>query len=333
MDLNCLLFICSFIRLSGETNYTSIRTVYLQIHMPYSAQDITTVRQISVRRGQSVIIPCLYNQKYAFSCKYLSTGYYWLLSDYVEFPDQRFHHKTVFISDDTSRHSFTVRMDNVQESGYYWCAIHIPSAFDKRARLLVNSQNVTGSENGSVTISCYHQGVQYGVKWCKFGGQCITGASGRLDGASVEIRYGLRNTTVSMSRLKKEHTGWYCCSTEELQMPVHITVHQKKSRESPDTAESDQISSLYSIKCWVVSIQLWVKYGLTQLLGKKIKFKHLIKKLNNWVSQYLTQSWVETTQNFIECWFADKCNKILIFLLCILFGCFYLFLHFIFIYL
>ncbi|XP_016430087.1 uncharacterized protein LOC107757185 [Sinocyclocheilus rhinocerous] len=145
-------------------------------------------------------------------------------------------------------------MDNVQESGYYWCAIHIPSAFDKRARfflnvtaesprLLVNSQNVTGSENGSVTISCYHQGVQYGVKWCKFGGQCITGASGRLDGASVEIRYGLRNTTVSMSRLKKEHTGWYCCSTEELQMPVHITVHQKKSRESPDTAESDQISA------------------------------------------------------------------------------------------
>ncbi|XP_016348353.1 uncharacterized protein LOC107693461 [Sinocyclocheilus anshuiensis] len=193
MDLNRLLFICSFIRLSG-------------------AQDITTVRQISVRRGQSVIIPCLYNQKYAFSCKYLSAGYYWLLSDYVEFPDQRFHHKTVFISDDASRHSFTVRMDNVQESGYYWCAIHIPSAFDERARfflnvtaespgLLVNSQNVTGSENGSVTISCYHQGGQYGVKWCKFGGQCITG------------------------------------------MPVHITVDQKKSRESPVTAESDQISA------------------------------------------------------------------------------------------
>ncbi len=47
---------------------------------------------------------------------------------------QRCHHRTVFISDDTPRHSFTVRMDNVQESGYYWCAIHIPSAFDIRAR-------------------------------------------------------------------------------------------------------------------------------------------------------------------------------------------------------
>ncbi len=114
-------------------------------------------------------------------------------------------------------------------------SIHSPAS----PRLLVNSQNVTGSEDGSVTITCYHQG-QSGVKWCKFGGQCITGASGTLDGASVEIRYGLRNMTVSMSRLKKRNTGWYWCSTEDLQMPVHITVHQKKS---PVTAESDQISS------------------------------------------------------------------------------------------
>ncbi|XP_058621614.1 polymeric immunoglobulin receptor isoform X2 [Onychostoma macrolepis] len=233
MDLYCLLFICSFIRLSG-------------------AQDITTVRQISVRRGQSVIIPCLYNQKYAFSCKYMSAGYFWLLSDYVALPDQRYHHKTAFISDDTSHHCFTVHMDNVQESGYYWCAIHIPAAFDKRAwfflnvaaespKLLVNSQNVTGSENGSVTITCYHQ-EHSSVKWCKFGGQCITGASGTLDGASVEIRYGLRNMTVSMSRLKKENMGWYWCSAEDLQMPVHITVDQKKSHKSPVTAESGQIS-------------------------------------------------------------------------------------------
>uniref|UniRef100_A0A671S103 Ig-like domain-containing protein n=1 Tax=Sinocyclocheilus anshuiensis TaxID=1608454 RepID=A0A671S103_9TELE len=210
------------------------------VRVVQSSEDITMVRQVSVRRGQSVIIPCLYHQKYAFSCKYLSV---WLSSDYVELSDQSCHCKSVLISDDTKGHIFTVRMDNVQESGYYWCAIHIPSAFDKRAGLHVNSQHVTGSENGSVTISCYHQGGQYGVKWCKFGGQCITGASGRLDGASVEIRYGLRNTTVSMSRLKKEHTGWYWCSTEELQMPVHITVDQKKSRKSPDTAESDQISA------------------------------------------------------------------------------------------
>lgn len=108
------------------------------------AQDVTTVRQISVQRGQSVVIPCLYNQKYTSSYKYLSAGYVWLLSDYVDFSDQRCHHKTVFVSDDTEGHIFTVRMDDVQESGYYWCAIHIPSAFDKRAGFFLD---VTAGEN------------------------------------------------------------------------------------------------------------------------------------------------------------------------------------------
>ncbi|KAK2869706.1 hypothetical protein Q8A67_024098 [Cirrhinus molitorella] len=233
MDLKCLLFIFSFIRLSG-------------------AQDITTVGQMSVQRGQSVIIPCLYHQKYTFSHKYLRAGYFWLLSDYVESSDQRCHGKSVLISDDTSRHIFTVRMDDVQKSGYYWCAIQVPSAFDKRAtfflnvtadspRLHVNSQSVSGSEYGSVTIVCYHQG-QSDVKWCKFGGQCITGASGLLDGASVDIRYGLRNMTVRMSRLTKENMGWYWCSSEDLQMPVYITVDENKSFESPVMAESVQVS-------------------------------------------------------------------------------------------
>ncbi|KAI2649334.1 CMRF35-like molecule 5 [Labeo rohita] len=206
MDLNGLLFIFSFIRLSG-------------------AQDVTTIKQICVQRGQSVIIPCLYHQKYAFSCKYLSAGYFWLLSDYVDFSDQRCRRKTALISDDTSRHIFTVHMDDVQESGYYWCAI----------------QNVMGSENGSVTITCYHQGQSI-VKWCKFGGQCFTGASGTLDGASVEIRYGPRNTTVRMSGLKMENAGWYCCSTEDLQMPVHIAVDENESNMSPVMAKSVQIS-------------------------------------------------------------------------------------------
>ncbi|RXN04276.1 polymeric immunoglobulin receptor-like protein [Labeo rohita] len=191
-------------------------------------------------------------QKYAFSCKYLSAGYFWLLSDYVDFSDQRCRRKTALISDDTSRHIFTVHMDDVQESGYYWCAIQVPSAFDKRAGfflnvtadspgLHVNSQNVMGSENGSVTITCYHQGQSI-VKWCKFGGQCFTGASGTLDGASVEIRYGPRNTTVRMSGLKMENAGWYCCSTEDLQMPVHIAVDENESNMSPVMAKSVQIS-------------------------------------------------------------------------------------------
>ncbi|KAL0157097.1 hypothetical protein M9458_048343, partial [Cirrhinus mrigala] len=94
------------------------------------------------------------------------------------------------------------------------------------------SQNVMGSENGHLTVTCYHEG-QSVVKWCKFGGQCITGAFGT---------HGLRNTTVRMSGLKEENTGWYCCSTEDLQMPVHITVDENEINMSPVMAKSVQIS-------------------------------------------------------------------------------------------
>jgi len=32
---------------------------------------------------------------------------------------------------------------------------------------------------------------------------------------------------------------------------------------------------LHSKKCWVVSTQIWVKYGQTQMFGLKISFKKL----------------------------------------------------------
>ncbi|XP_067234067.1 polymeric immunoglobulin receptor [Chanodichthys erythropterus] len=230
MDLDCLLLLCIFMNLSG-------------------AQDVTTVRKISVQKGQSVIIPCLYEQKYAFSYKYLSAGGIWFLSNDIKSFDQRYHHKKVSISDDSSRNIYTVRFDDVQESAQYWCAVHIPSGFDKHAgffldvtaglpSLYVNRQNVSGSENGSVTVTCYHHG-QSDVKWCKFADRCVTGMFGTLDGASVEIRSDQKHMTVTMSGLKKENTGWYSCSTNDQQMPVHITVHHTQALV---TAEMDRIT-------------------------------------------------------------------------------------------
>lgn len=103
---------------------------------------------------------------------------------------------------------------------------------------------LAGFEAGSVTISChYHSPRKTDIKWCKLAGKCVLEPGGYLDGASVGIRNRNGVVTVSMNLLKKENTGWYWCSTEDLQMPVHITVDQKKSDQSPVTAESDQISS------------------------------------------------------------------------------------------
>lgn len=94
--------------------------------------------------------------------------------------------------------------------------------------LYVTNQNLTGFENDRVTVNCHHH-VKHNVEWCKFGGHCMSRTSETKDGAFVEIRYSRAVMTVTMNKLKMENTGWYSCSSKDLQMPVFITVQQKMS--------------------------------------------------------------------------------------------------------
>ncbi|XP_077081124.1 uncharacterized protein LOC143733325 [Siphateles boraxobius] len=214
MGRDCLLFIFILIKLSG-------------------AQDVTTVRKISVESGQSIIIPCLYKQKYGISHK--DSG---LWSDHVKSSDQ----KSLLIS----RKILTVHMEDVRESAQFSCPALIPSGSDQRenfslevtpgpSRLYVKRQSESASESGSVTVSCFHH-RDTAVQWCRFAGRCVTGkreSLETLDGASVEIRHDQEHVmTVMMSKLKMKNTGWYLCSTHTLQMPVHITVHNH-TEENP----------------------------------------------------------------------------------------------------
>ncbi|XP_051538281.1 uncharacterized protein si:ch1073-59l16.1 [Myxocyprinus asiaticus] len=234
MDLCSLLFIFLLMKLSGT-------------------QDVTTVRKISVQRGKSITIPCLYRQEYTYSYKYLGAGYSWHFSNYIETSDHRYNHKTVFISDDTSHNVFTVHMNNIQESGHYWCAVDIPYGWDKRVgfflevtegppRLQLDNQRLTISENGSVTIRFSHHGFTQGnIKWCKLGEHCMEEKYGTLNGASVSIRNDQEYIIVTMSNLKKESTGWYSCSVGDLQMPVHITLEQKNTLSTLSTTTPHMI--------------------------------------------------------------------------------------------
>ncbi|XP_065150906.1 uncharacterized protein [Paramisgurnus dabryanus] len=200
-------------------------------------QDVTTVNKISVQKGQSILIPFLYKQDDAFFNNFLSAECHRFLNGYTKLSPPN-NPKIVFLSDDKTHQIFTIRMDNVQESGDYMCAVRAPSGFEKQvrfvlevtmgpSRLHVSNQNLIGSENNKINVTCYHH-VQANVKWCKFGGQCLP-TYGTLDGASVRIRYYQTNMTVTMNKLKLENTGWYWCSSGDLQMPVHITVKQKRS--------------------------------------------------------------------------------------------------------
>ncbi|KAI7792879.1 hypothetical protein IRJ41_019266 [Triplophysa rosa] len=220
MDPCCLLFVLLLIKLSGTHD----------------------VIKIPVQRGQSILIPCLYKREYVYSNDFLSALCYRVLSHHSKLSYQRYNPQKVFFSDDKTHKICSV--DNVQESGDYWCGVLPPGSPNKQTTfvlevatgpsgLYVSSQYLTGFENDSVTVTCYHHGKHY-VKWCKFGGHCMSGTSGTLDGASVEIRYSQAFMTVTMNKLKMENTGWYSCSSKDLQIPVYITVKQKMSLTSTE---------------------------------------------------------------------------------------------------
>ena len=101
--------------------------------------------------------------------------------------------------------------------------------------LYVEQQEVTGVEGGSVTVCCYYSNSG-DMKWCRMGGDCVSGFSGTLNGTSVTLtRTSDANNrkvlTVTMSGLKMDNTDWYCCRVGELEMPVHITVSQQTATQ------------------------------------------------------------------------------------------------------
>ncbi|XP_036843369.1 polymeric immunoglobulin receptor-like isoform X1 [Oncorhynchus mykiss] len=101
--------------------------------------------------------------------------------------------------------------------------------------LYVEQQEVTGVEGGSVTVCCYYSNSG-DMKWCRMGGDCVSGNSGTLHGTSVTLNQtsdanNRTVLTVTMSGLKMENTDWYWCRVGEIEMPVHITVSQQTATQ------------------------------------------------------------------------------------------------------
>uniref|UniRef100_A0A4W5RJK0 Immunoglobulin domain-containing protein n=1 Tax=Hucho hucho TaxID=62062 RepID=A0A4W5RJK0_9TELE len=99
----------------------------------------------------------------------------------------------------------------------------------------VLSNEVTGVEGGSVTVRCYYSNAG-DMKWCRMGGDGVSGYSGTLHGTSVTLKRtsdsnNRKVLTVTMSGLKMENTDWYWCRVGELEMPVHITVSQQTATQ------------------------------------------------------------------------------------------------------
>ncbi|XP_074501487.1 polymeric immunoglobulin receptor-like [Sebastes fasciatus] len=198
---------------------------------------ITTVSKMSVKAGDSVTIPCLYDSKYTNHVKYLWKGSTWSSCSYAVKTNQQNSEK-FSISDDKKQRIFTVTIkDLTDEDTDYWCAVEIDGGLDVveyfhlsvnrgTPGLYVDHQEITGFKGDSITINCHGNSGE--IAWCRLGSSCVTMSSGPIDGTRVTTNASVPNVfTVTMSGLRTESSGWYWCAKGDLQMPVHVTVNEQ----------------------------------------------------------------------------------------------------------
>ncbi|KAK1905671.1 Polymeric immunoglobulin receptor [Dissostichus eleginoides] len=139
-------------------------------------QGITTVSKVSVKAGDSIAIPCLYNLV-DYKDNEDGTSYWCAIEKKVYDVKQRFEL------------SVTTGMPSLH----------------------VDQQEITAFEGGSVTVKCHSENPKV-TKWCRLGSSsCVLDQTGSIDRATVTINTSVSNVfTVTMSGLKTENSGWYC---------------------------------------------------------------------------------------------------------------------------
>lgn len=89
--------------------------------MSAGSEEVHIMSKISIKKGQTVIIPCLYDALFVNSLKYISSGTYFRFSNYVE-------NKRLSILDNKTKNIFTATLRNahVSDTGSYWCGVGVP---------------------------------------------------------------------------------------------------------------------------------------------------------------------------------------------------------------
>ncbi|XP_066512688.1 polymeric immunoglobulin receptor-like, partial [Hoplias malabaricus] len=196
-----------------------------------------TLRNVAVKRGGSLTIPCFYDEQYKSNPKYWCKGKYWSSCGIVARTNTR---GRTSVTDYPTQNMFTVELNSLQysDSGYYWCAVEIGDKWTvddsdylyltvsaDPAVSVINSR-VSGQEGGSVSVQCLYR-TDYKNKqkqWCRFRDwRCLTSQN-----SSVQISDdGRRAVSVEMSGLKKSDAGWYWFSAGEVGVTVHLTVTER----------------------------------------------------------------------------------------------------------
>ncbi|KAL4635321.1 polymeric immunoglobulin receptor-like [Arapaima gigas] len=109
----------------------------ISIKVPAGVQGVRTESWLSAQRGESVTIPCHYDQKYKHHVKYWCRGESWTFCRTVVRTNSPQGEGEVFITDHPDQLLFNVTMRNLQEkhSDTYWCAVEVNRGPDDGAFL------------------------------------------------------------------------------------------------------------------------------------------------------------------------------------------------------
>ncbi|XP_076838230.1 polymeric immunoglobulin receptor-like [Brachyhypopomus gauderio] len=205
----------------------------------FNSENMRTLKHIAVKSGDSVTIPCFYDESYKSNKKFWCHGYYWSSCTIVAYGNT---HGSTSVIDHPTHNMFTVELNrlNTDHSGWYWCAAEIGDKYnpdDKDYLYLTVSaapavsvlgSRVSGEEGSSVSVQCLYSAAYQNKQkqWCRSTDwSCYTvGRTHTSQNSTVWIREGIRSFKVEMSGLKKSDAGWYWCSVGDVQVPVHLTV-------------------------------------------------------------------------------------------------------------
>ncbi|KAL4604773.1 polymeric immunoglobulin receptor-like [Arapaima gigas] len=138
--------------------------------MPAGHDSVRTLGTVTVQRGGSVTIPCLYDQEYKHHVKYWCRGGIWSSCSTVVRTDSPQRRGEVSITDQPNQLLFNVTIRNLQEkdSGLYWCAVEIGGlgTVDDSVSLYLSVTTgvpgvkteswVSAERGGFVTIPCHY---------------------------------------------------------------------------------------------------------------------------------------------------------------------------------
>ncbi|XP_036411658.1 polymeric immunoglobulin receptor-like isoform X2 [Colossoma macropomum] len=271
------------------------------------SESLKTLKNLAVKRGGSLSIPCFYDEKYKSNRKYWCKGYYWSTCTIVASTNTS---GRTSVTDHPTQNMFTVELNSLQDSdsGYYWCAVEIgglgtPDDKDYMyltvsagpAVSVINSR-VSGQEGGSVSVQCLYS-AEYQNKqkqWCRFKDwSCYTvGRTNTSQNSAVlVIDYGNGSFSVEMRGLQKSDAGWYWFSAGDVGVTVYLTLTRQPSDSTTVSGNTETELNGNTMVIWIL---LAVGLGLLLILATIITCM-LRKKCNG--NQIETRKRTLTTES------------------------------------